>query len=335
MAETMNLPAIGKVKTTYVYAGGALVVGIVGYAWWTRGMAESAEGAEEDIYGEGYDAFGNPLQPGSTPEYRGPTVNDSNIDVDDRVGFKTNEEWYLAALDTLRDRFGVLDAVVAASALNKFLDRKPLSATERPMIQFVVNSLGPPPVDGPFSILSEGPPPATVPLTAPSVTVSNQAGDAKLSWSAVTGGVAYEVRLRGLEWVNRGSSTTFLVDMPSGAKGAYTFDVRAVDSAGKQGPAGSATLNLTAPAGKPTLTVRGGGRTKNSITFTWSPIPGARYYVLWPELAGVLRPAQEVHGTSWTWRNLQSKHSYGVRVVAMSAARKEISTRGRRVERTL
>jgi hypothetical protein len=281
MADTFTIGGKTYPKT-YAYAGGALVLGIVGYAWWRQGMV----GAEESalVSPEGYDAFGNPLQPGSTPEYVGPTVRDSNVNVDDRVGFTTNEEWYLAAIDMLRDRFGVLEATVASAALNKYLDRKPLNASERAMIQNVVNSLGPPPVGGPYSILAEPPPPAA---TAPGPIVglrveSTTATSIRIAWTAQTG-MSYKVTRYGGGTATRTSPSHTSSGLKPGSE--HAFFVRAVNSAGQEGPqseirgktSGAPAAGIGAPSG---LRVVSRNSKNTRIRIRWNPVPGAqKYYV--------------------------------------------------------
>ncbi len=40
---TVKVPGIGQVEKKYVYIGGALVAGIVGYAYWSRARATASE----------------------------------------------------------------------------------------------------------------------------------------------------------------------------------------------------------------------------------------------------------------------------------------------------
>ncbi|MCI0688922.1 MAG: hypothetical protein L0Y54_17080, partial [Sporichthyaceae bacterium] len=96
MADTINIPAIGPVKTQYVWAGAALIVGIAGYAWWRAGQngAGPAEAGDDLFAGEGTDDGTQwPYRPGGSS-----TVDVEPIDPAD-LPPGTNDEWARRATD--------------------------------------------------------------------------------------------------------------------------------------------------------------------------------------------------------------------------------------------
>jgi PASTA domain len=85
MADSIKLPGIGPVKTPYVIGGGALVLGIVGYAYYKHRQSESsaATGTGTDNSADtSTDPYppdgttGNPTDPDSTDPNTGETYGD-------------------------------------------------------------------------------------------------------------------------------------------------------------------------------------------------------------------------------------------------------------------
>lgn len=68
MAETIKLPLVGTVKTGYAVAGGAAVVGIVGFAYWRH--SQNANASQSSSSGTGT----------SGSAYVSPSVDQNNID---------------------------------------------------------------------------------------------------------------------------------------------------------------------------------------------------------------------------------------------------------------
>jgi hypothetical protein len=278
MPETITIGGKQYPKS-YLYIGAAAVAGIVGYAWWTKGG-----GFGEEEPAPMFDEFGNPIA-GPSPLATPPTVLDSNLDVDDRTGFVTNADWSQFAISHLQG-LG-LDAPTVASAIGKFLQRKPLSVLEADMVGQAVAVAGWPPEERPWTIIPvTGGDTIAVGLTAPANFVATGGvGVAHLSWSPVTGAVSYESRIKNMAWVNRGNVTSHTVPFPVGAKGSYTFEVRAVNSAGSQGPVSSASATVTATSGgtiaTPTgLRVVSRNRNNTRIRVRWNAVSGAqKYYV--------------------------------------------------------
>lgn len=149
MAEKVKLPAIGQVDRRWVYIGGALIAGIVGYAWWTRARGmPGTEPLAEDI-----------------PQDREPPptiVGSEDFDTAEvRAIINTNPEWYTAAIDYLVTTGG-FDFVFASVTLGKFLARRQLTEQEANLVQAAKGAVGEPPQGGPWPIIrATGPGPST------------------------------------------------------------------------------------------------------------------------------------------------------------------------------
>ncbi len=81
MADTFALPVLGPTKKEYVYAGGALVAGIVGYAYWSKRSIQNAAVADDGTVlpstADGTDSYippGGSLGPGGSTVSGGDAV---------------------------------------------------------------------------------------------------------------------------------------------------------------------------------------------------------------------------------------------------------------------
>ncbi|TDC20620.1 hypothetical protein E1265_21355 [Streptomyces sp. 8K308] len=160
MAETMDIPGIGNVPRTYVYVGGAVVVGIVGYAWFTREPEIPVEyPVDEGDIGDGDDSYENPAPGGSTvpseptdPELLPPT---------------TNADWFRRAVAYL-ESIGY-EASTVSAALGRYLDRRQLTSAQADIVRQAIGAIGPVPV-GTYFILVQGTTPTTPKPTTPKPT---------------------------------------------------------------------------------------------------------------------------------------------------------------------
>lgn len=131
---TVTLPGVGKVKTTYVMVAGALVVGIVGYAYWSR--SRGGDGTElvvdpsQGSIGEG----------GAAPD---PAPGTGGFGDEDQAPV-TNEQWSQQAVAKLGE-VGYEPGFVAA-ALGKYLARSPVTAEEEEVIRTAWALIGKPPI---------------------------------------------------------------------------------------------------------------------------------------------------------------------------------------------
>jgi hypothetical protein len=193
VADKIKLPVIGPVDQRWAVAGAALVAGIVGVAWWRRGMADSAEEVPADPGMD--DGLAEGVDDGSPWPFR--PAGGSTVDPADAGSAPTtNEAWTAEALDKMEAAGWNRQAV--AVALGKYLSRKPLTApTETELVQTAIALEGHPP-QGSYSILPDTPtaPPRADPgaaLPAPKLSVKPSGGNAVLSWTAVPGAIGYVV----------------------------------------------------------------------------------------------------------------------------------------------
>ncbi len=139
MSETVDLPGVGKVKTTYVYAGGALVAGIVGYAWWTRRSSASASTPQWDV-----DSVGE-------TSYVAPKTGDSSYTGQKPAGINTNLDWAQAAYQWAQQNGW--DSTMAGIAVALYLARQPVSTSQEQFLQSVTAQIGEPPESRPWKII--------------------------------------------------------------------------------------------------------------------------------------------------------------------------------------
>lgn len=142
MADTVNVPVVGRLKSSYVWVGGALLVGVVGFAWISRSRSGAAVVEEPST--------ANTALPDGTP----PTVVDSNLDLtgEGQEVLDTNAKWTIAAVEYLTS-IGY-DANFVGATLGKYLARRALTSNEQDVVLAAVAAKGPPPVGGPFAITS-------------------------------------------------------------------------------------------------------------------------------------------------------------------------------------
>lgn len=156
MAETINVPGLGPTKSVYVYAGGALVVGIVGYAWWKNSQNQ----AQTDYVGASPDDYG-------VSDYDSPLGNSGgnsggSYDSTDPDAIRTNAQWTAFAVEKLATYN--YDAAAVSSALGKYLARQGLTENEVGIVQQAIAVAGPPPIGGPYPITNALP---SNPVTKP------------------------------------------------------------------------------------------------------------------------------------------------------------------------
>ncbi len=232
MAETLKIPGIGPVKSQYVWAAGALVVGIVGYAYYKNSQSsEDYIGASEDDYGA--TDYDSPL---------GSSGGNSTVDVDNTAGLiTTNSQWTQAAIDYLTT--AGFDATSASIALGKYLARKPLSQTEIDAVVAARGGVGDPPVGGPYPI-TEGLPatPSTGTLPAPRNVWAPKIDRTwfDLRWDAVPGATGYNIYRSGVLFGT--ANTNFYAVTRQGPGGTYPMQVTAVNSNSESPKSATATV---------------------------------------------------------------------------------------------
>jgi hypothetical protein len=245
MPDTIKIPGIGPTKSTYVYLGGAAIVGVVGYAYWRNRQSasaaatdpnatdttalDSANAAAADPGTADYSAYGD----GSGDAYGGAPIYQSpwNGNVPSPTGQppSTNQDWDQYAYELLTDR-GV-EGTAASAALGRYLAGLCLSDAQAEIIRQV--PLSPP--QGTYHIQICAPAPGggdgggTKPGKVSGLHVtSHTKTTVGLQWSPVSGATHYRVYRTGAanNIGDSGSSTSFRV---GGLRSntTYTFHVRA------------------------------------------------------------------------------------------------------------
>lgn len=240
-AELVKLPGLGEVPRNYLMIGGAVVIGVVGYAWWRQGGSIGQEPA-----------------PAPNPDLipvtdRTPVVGDSTGDFDETNPdvISTNAQWTQRSVEFL-SATGSWDPGLITTALGKYLNRKPLTAIEQDVVLSARGAFGDPPQNGPFAIVPALPDTAQKPTVAPgnvrvtskSVITGGDRASVGLAWDPVPGATGYKLRAydvtRGQQAGDQDSADAVHLYQPMWRKTSYRFEVAAVNTAGT-GPYASVT----------------------------------------------------------------------------------------------
>lgn len=194
MAETVDVPAVGRVDKRYVYAGMALVAGIVGYAWWVRSRQASAATADPLAI--------EPEQPQTGGAYSNPRPVTSTVDGTDPGAITTNTQWSARVTEKL-GQLGY-DSAFLSATIGAYLARQQLTADQGELIRTAWAYAGKPP-EGPDTFTLKGTstggggttPDPTGKLPAPA---GFRQGDnaqwtfaARLDWNEVPGAAGYRI----------------------------------------------------------------------------------------------------------------------------------------------
>lgn len=130
--STITIPGVGPVKSVYVYAGGAVVVGVVAWSYWRRpsggdGGQVVEEVPEDGTNGDVADGWGN--VPGQTGNSNGGWVPDGDRDP------ATVAEWTQLAIERMSD-IGY-DPQAVAQAIGLWLAGQTVTATQADMLRVV------------------------------------------------------------------------------------------------------------------------------------------------------------------------------------------------------
>lgn len=189
MPDTGTVDLAGKpYPKTIVWGVLAAAGAILGYAWFTRNQGVDVETdylVPEEVEPTGTLPFGG-TQSGTFTE--GP------------VAFRSDQEWYKEAKDVLLFDYGATDTPTVANVLDRYLAGQTLNATQVPMINFVINSIGPPPSGArPIRQETTTTPPTNAPgkpATPTGLVLSIMAPNrVRADWSPVSGATSYEVNL--------------------------------------------------------------------------------------------------------------------------------------------
>ena len=168
MAETIDVPGLGQTKTVYVVGGIAVVIGIVGYAYYSSAgkATEDYVGASPDDYG--VDDYDSPL---------GSSGGNSTVDVDNTKDLITNNaQWTAKAVEMLVA--SGFEAGLVIVSLGKYLARSALKPNEIEVVLAARAAVGEPPVGGPYPVKEALPdPPNTNPPPTNDPPANNPPGN--------------------------------------------------------------------------------------------------------------------------------------------------------------
>jgi hypothetical protein len=259
----VKLPGVGNVDSKWVWAGGALIVGIVGFAY-IRNRSVSASVTEEpagdesavtsdyadysNLYGDAYatDYAYDGGYPSYYPSYYEPAYGqNTTVQTADPV---TNSEWTQRSIEHL-ELVGI-ESGAASLAVSRFLLKECLTAAQADIVRQAIAAVSNPP-QGNFSIIVC---PTNTPTTpgGGSSTATGQ-GPVKglkaagtytqhvtLDWSPVSGAKGYTVYRNGSRVLTVLYSTATVWGLRKNTK--YTFKVVPVRSDGKAGTGASISV---------------------------------------------------------------------------------------------
>lgn len=254
----IKIPGVGPVSQKTAIAGGLVVAGIAGVAWWRHMNAGPAADEEETatadfteggdyVYGDPGTAFATdyaydgayPYPGGGGGGYFPPTTTVTNPDP------VTNSEWTQRSIEHL-NLVGV-ESNVGSLAVSRYLLKECLTATQADIVRQAVAALGPPP-QGQFSIVvcqaapggggggGGGGGPLAAPARVFATSVSRTS--VRFGWDRVPGASKYLVQQTGASgtWQTIGTSGDNQHSRSGLRPGTrHTFRVAGVDAAGQVG----------------------------------------------------------------------------------------------------
>lgn len=241
---TVKLPGIGPVDSKYVYGGGALIVGIVGFAYWRARNAEptTADYTSPDEYTEADYAVDDYGYDGGATDYAGANGGSPPTYVDQNPNPSTDSEWSSRAVEVM-ESYGVPTLAMLA-ALGKYFAGLEMTESEAAYIRQARAVLGTPPGgDKPIKVGAPTPPAPTPTDKAPGqVTGLKSWGNGPsrmtvpIAWTKVTGAAYYKIYRTDVAY-DVGTSTS-TQDTIGGLtpNTTYKFQVTAVSPGGKEGP---------------------------------------------------------------------------------------------------
>jgi hypothetical protein len=137
MAESLKVPVIGRVPRMAAIAGGGLLLGIIGYAWYRAGREPRAP---EDTTFPGVGEQPTDLAPSDVSGVStGGGTSDTGLEF-----ITTNAQWGTKAVAALVEQG--FDAVQVSIAIGKYLANQTVTQTEATWIQAAIALVGKPPV---------------------------------------------------------------------------------------------------------------------------------------------------------------------------------------------
>jgi hypothetical protein len=186
---TVDVPGIGGVKKEWLYAGGALIVGVVGYAYFKRRASGGTVTADVGS-GEG-DAFqGAALPQGAYDAYGNLAANNATSN--------PPANWTERAIDYLSTAMGY-DKQTVGMAITHYLAGDTLTPAEGDLIGLARALIGPDPLNTPLKI---GPAPPATTTTTTTTPTTTPVADSWDTWQAsqVSNGLYRSDPNGGLDW---------------------------------------------------------------------------------------------------------------------------------------
>lgn len=273
MAGEVQLPAVGRVKRSYVIVGAGVVAGIVGYAYWRQRQAAAA--APIPAYSDS-DVTPDDSEVTDTAGGLAGATADSGGAVNDETDVPTSDQqWVQDAAEIIG---GSYDSGSVYTALGLYITHQPVSTDQAAIISAAIGAMGYPP-GGNYPIDTQaGASPSSFGAPGDVHVVGTTTTSVTLAWDAVTGASGYHVWRNG-DSAPEDTGSTSLTLGGLQPNTSYSVQVAARDAAGNTGPksttitAKTGTVSLKAPTGlKATAT------TTTSVTVACSPVTGATYY---------------------------------------------------------
>lgn len=234
---TVDIPAVGKTKKTYLAVGVALVAGIVGFAYYRRMQGASAAADPNSFYADTRTGSDLPTDQYVNPD---PTAGD----LTGSAGWKaptTDQEWAQQAIDKL----SWYENGYTSATVGKYLARQPLTADEQTLIREAWAQIGHPPGNQPIIPATTGTP-AVGGAAANDIKIVDlrMTGNAQtrisMDWGVIGRPDLYRVFVNGVKKAEVSSSQTTIGGLSKGTK--YTVGVAPVRS-NVQGPTVFATAS--------------------------------------------------------------------------------------------
>ena len=311
MADSVDVPKVGKVDKKVVVPIVVAAAAFVGYRYWKARQ----------------DAANAPVDPGMSDQLGGlgPGVANPNPNVGlpdnsssgaTTGGFQgtTNSQWSEYVTDRLQQD-GRWSYSVIAVALGNFLNDRPLTSDQQDIVRAALGIAGSPPV-GYHSVIPGGNTAITVAPTGVSATANGPAA-IRVAFSGVSGATSYSVYVNGSVRGTGGGSPIDITGLNPGT--SYSVQVAAMTASGTPGPKSSAVSVKTAgvtmgKASQPKITVNtGGGR----VTFTTTSLPYATRYDWF--LNGKIFNSTNTPAVTLTGLKSKARYSPGVSVRAAGA----------------
>jgi hypothetical protein len=200
----VKIPGLGEVKTPYAVAGGAFILGILGYAYYKnkKSQATAAAAAQTAAFSatgstDSTGAGTNGIDPNTGVPYadEGTAYGSTYGGIDPATGMPyydeitqsstttnpntitTNSAWIQQAESDGQNLFGATSAL-ATSAVSKYISQTNagLNPSEYQLMQSIVAELGQPPEHGPYRLIQASAPQQGTPGTGGGKSISQAVG---------------------------------------------------------------------------------------------------------------------------------------------------------------